>query len=69
MIIKTVLVGNTNVTSATSTDDHSFENISSVSSHQLVMSLNKSSAHTLLVVTSLTFKSYVMLFRLSHNTV
>ena len=43
MIIITILVGNTIVANATPTDDHSSESISSVSSHQLVMSLNKSS--------------------------
>ena len=43
MIIKTILVSDTIVTNATPTDDHSSESIGSVSSHQLVMSLNKSS--------------------------
>ena len=49
MIIKTILVGNTVVTNATPTDNHSShnqcssKNTSSVSSYQSVMSFNKSS--------------------------
>ena len=75
MIIKTILVGFTIVTNATPTDDHSLhsqcssESISSISSYQLVMSLNKSSGTHLAGSRIINLQKLLMPFRLSRNTV
>ena len=73
MIIKAILVGNTIVTNVTPTDNHSlhsqciYENISSVFTHQSVMSLNKSSGTHLAGSHIINLKSYMMPFRPSHS--